>query len=98
MSLDLSPAVRTDLEDTFTTLKTPYKWRAVTSYFKDEVPSRDFTSNLHVVPFVGDRVVLLHAKESGGARSVAPCWKTKPSGAWRRTANTTWPRYVPGER
>ncbi|EKX60674.1 NUDIX hydrolase [Streptomyces ipomoeae] len=65
MSLDLSAAVRTDLDDAFATLKTPYKWRAVTSYFKDEVPPRDYTSNVHVVPFVGDRVVLLHAKESG---------------------------------
>lgn len=65
MSLDLSAAVRTDLEDAFATLKTPYKWRAVTSYFKDEVPPRDYTSNAHVVPFVGDRVVLLHTKESG---------------------------------
>ncbi|MEU1312563.1 NUDIX domain-containing protein [Streptomyces cinnamoneus] len=56
---------RAGLEDAFATLKTLYKWRAVTSYFKDEVPPRDYTSNVHVVPFVGDRVVLLHAKESG---------------------------------
>jgi 8-oxo-dGTP diphosphatase len=65
MNLDLSAAIRTDLEDAFATLKTPYKWRAVTSHFKDEVPPRDYTSNVHVVPFVGDRVVVLHAKESG---------------------------------
>jgi 8-oxo-dGTP diphosphatase len=65
MIIGLTPHVQADLEGAFTVLKTPYKWRAVTSYFKDEVPPRDFTSNVHVVPFVGDRVVLLHAKESG---------------------------------
>ncbi|MGA5134425.1 NUDIX hydrolase [Streptomyces olivoreticuli] len=65
MAINLPLTARTCLEGAFATLKTPYKWRAVTSYFKDEVPARDYTSNVHVVPFVGDRVVLLHAKESG---------------------------------
>jgi hypothetical protein len=33
----------------FEILKAPYLWRAVTSYFKDEVPRREGTSNVHVV-------------------------------------------------
>ncbi|MGW4030662.1 NUDIX domain-containing protein [Streptomyces sp. NPDC004838] len=65
MTIVLPPDVGTGLEGAFATLKTPYKWRAVTSYFKSEVPPRAHTSNVHVVPFIGDRVVLLHAKESG---------------------------------
>ncbi|WP_406296502.1 NUDIX domain-containing protein [Embleya sp. NBC_00888] len=67
MAINLSIEARAALDDAFTTLKTPYKWRSVTSYFKDEVPARDYTSNVHVVPFVGDRAVLLHTKESGWA-------------------------------
>jgi 8-oxo-dGTP pyrophosphatase MutT (NUDIX family) len=65
MGINLPIDVRSGLDDAFATLKTPYKWRAVTSFFKDEVPARDYTSNVHVVPFIGDRAVLLHAKESG---------------------------------
>jgi ADP-ribose pyrophosphatase YjhB (NUDIX family) len=65
IGLHLPSDVRDDLQGAFEVFKTPYLWRAVTSYFKDEVPAREVTSNVHVVPFIGDRVVLLHAAESG---------------------------------
>lgn len=65
MAIHLPLETRISLENHFATLKTPYRWRAVTSFFKDEVPPHDYTSNVHVVPFIGDRAVLLHAKESG---------------------------------
>ncbi|MFC5184969.1 NUDIX hydrolase [Actinomadura harenae] len=51
--------------DALSILKTPYLWRSVTSYFEDTIPTREVVSNVHVVPFVGSRVVLLHARESG---------------------------------
>ncbi|MGO4417250.1 NUDIX domain-containing protein [Streptomyces sp. MCAF7] len=78
MAINLPLDTRADLEDAFALLKTPYKWRAVTSYFKDEVPLRDYTSNVHVVPFVGDRVVLLHAKESGWGPSGGTLLENEP--------------------
>ncbi|MEV5570119.1 NUDIX domain-containing protein [Spirillospora sp. NPDC052269] len=59
------PADRARLADALSTQKTPYRWRSVTSYFAHTVPPREVVSNVHVVPFVGSRVVLLHAKESG---------------------------------
>jgi len=65
MRIDLPADAKHDLQDAYAVLQTPYRWRAVTSYFKAEVPPRDYTSNAHVVPFIGDRVVLLHARESG---------------------------------
>ena len=63
--MTLQPEPQSTFKDNFPILKMPYKWRAVTSYFKDEIPPDDYTSNVHVVPFIGDRVVLLHTKESG---------------------------------
>jgi 8-oxo-dGTP pyrophosphatase MutT (NUDIX family) len=65
MAITLPSEVLKGLEDVMSTLETPYKWRAVTSYFRPEVPERSFTSNVHVVPFIGDACVLLHTAEAG---------------------------------
>src|SRR5688500_12961609 len=67
MTIVLPPQVEANLENVREVFKTPYKWRAVTSYFSDEVPERSHTSNVHVVPFVGDNCVLVHTMESSWA-------------------------------
>jgi ADP-ribose pyrophosphatase YjhB (NUDIX family) len=65
MGIKLSADVRASLSSSFAILETPYEWRRVTSRFKDEVPSRERTSHVHVVPFIGDRAVLLRTEEDG---------------------------------
>lgn len=64
MSLEIERS-RSNLSDRFPILDVPYKWRAVTSYYRDGLPPVKLISNVHVVPFIGDRVVLLHTSESG---------------------------------
>lgn len=65
MPIDLSADARASLRHAFTILDTPYAWRQVTSRFVDEVPPRERTSHVHVVPFVGDLAVLLRTEEDG---------------------------------
>ncbi|MFC4035979.1 NUDIX domain-containing protein [Streptomyces polygonati] len=65
MGIDLSTDARASLRSSFAILDTPYVWRHVTSRFKGEVPSRERTSHVHVVPFIGDRAVLLRTEEDG---------------------------------
>ncbi|MYS21427.1 NUDIX domain-containing protein [Streptomyces sp. DvalAA-14] len=65
MGINLSADVRARLSPSFAILETPYEWRRVTSRFKDEVPPREQTSHVHVVPFIGDRAVLLRTEEDG---------------------------------
>lgn len=65
MGIDLSTEVRARLQASLAILDTPYAWRQVTSRFKDEVPPRELTSHVHVVPFIGDQAVLLRTEEDG---------------------------------
>ncbi|WP_405590940.1 NUDIX domain-containing protein [Streptomyces sp. NBC_01190] len=65
MGIDLSDDERASLRGSFAILDTPYAWRQVTSRFRDEVPPRERTSHVHVVPFIGEQAVLLRTEEDG---------------------------------
>jgi 8-oxo-dGTP diphosphatase len=65
MGIDLSADVRASLHHSFAILDTTYEWRQVTSRFREEVPPRERTSHVHLVPFIGDRAVLLRTEEDG---------------------------------
>lgn len=46
-------------------LQTPYIWGPVTSMFANTPPAFERTGNVHVVPFIGDNCILMHAIQSG---------------------------------
>jgi 8-oxo-dGTP pyrophosphatase MutT (NUDIX family) len=51
--------------DSFPILQTPYNWGPVTSMYVGEPPTQEHAGNVHVVPFVGDSCVIMHAVQSG---------------------------------